>query len=103
MLAHEIRTPLNGILALSELIAAADLPRARTRNGRPSERRGRTSGALATLVVDGVRAEKRGLVLREERSACARCAGASARRWRRAPKPKGSPPMSSIADDLPEM
>ena len=26
MLAHEIRTPLNGILALSELIAAADLP-----------------------------------------------------------------------------
>ena len=25
-LAHEIRTPLNGILALSELIAAADLP-----------------------------------------------------------------------------
>jgi signal transduction histidine kinase len=26
MLAHEIRTPLNGILAMSELIAAADLP-----------------------------------------------------------------------------
>src|SRR5688500_14732504 len=25
-LAHEIRTPLNGILALSELLAAADLP-----------------------------------------------------------------------------
>ena len=28
MLAHEIRTPLNGILAMSELIAAADLPSA---------------------------------------------------------------------------
>jgi CheY-like chemotaxis protein len=66
MLAHEIRTPLNGILAMSELIAAADLP------ARERQWAGHVKGAaehlaaLATLVVDGVRAEKRGLVLREE-------------------------------------
>ena len=35
-LAHEIRTPLTGILALGELLAAADLPRARAAAGRAS-------------------------------------------------------------------
>ena len=66
ILAHEIRTPLNGILALSELIAAADLP------AREREWASLVKGAaehlaqLSTLVVDGVRAQARGLVLREE-------------------------------------
>jgi CheY-like chemotaxis protein len=65
-LAHEIRTPLNGILALSELIAAADLP-AREREWA-SQVKGAAEhlGHLTTLVVDGVRAKKRGLVLRPE-------------------------------------
>src|ERR1044071_9188004 len=66
ILAHEIRTPLNGILALSELIAAADLP------PREREWASLVKGAaehlsqLSTLVVDGVRAEARGLTLRAE-------------------------------------
>ena len=65
-LAHEIRTPLNGILALSELLAAAELPE------REREWAGLVKSAaehlanLATLVVDGVRAEARGLALRDE-------------------------------------
>jgi two-component system, sensor histidine kinase len=65
-LAHEIRTPLNGILALSELLAAADLPQ------REREWASLVKGAaehlaqLSTLVVDGVRAEARGLTLRAE-------------------------------------
>ena len=63
--AHEIRTPLNGILAFSELIAAADLP------VREREWASQIKGAaehlatLATLIVDGARAHKRGLTLRE--------------------------------------
>src|ERR1043166_4175853 len=66
MLAHEIRTPLNGILALSELIAAADLP-ARERQWAASVKGAAEHlAALATLVIDGVRAEKRGLILRAE-------------------------------------
>jgi len=65
-LAHEIRTPLNGILAMSELIAAADLP-AREREWAAQVRSAAEHLAhLSTLVVDGVRAEKRGLVLRGE-------------------------------------
>jgi CheY-like chemotaxis protein/nitrogen-specific signal transduction histidine kinase len=66
MLAHEIRTPLNGILALSELIAAAALPE------REREWAGLVKSAaehlanFTTLVVDGVRAEARGIALREE-------------------------------------
>jgi CheY-like chemotaxis protein/nitrogen-specific signal transduction histidine kinase len=65
-LAHEIRTPLNGILALSELIAAADLP-ARERGWAMSVRDAAEHLAqLSTLVVDGVRANARGLVLQSE-------------------------------------
>jgi CheY-like chemotaxis protein/nitrogen-specific signal transduction histidine kinase len=66
VLAHEIRTPLNGILALSDLISAADLP------PREREWASLVKGAaehlaqLSTLVVDGVRAQARGLVLRVE-------------------------------------
>lgn len=66
LLAHEIRTPLNGILALSDLISAADLP------PREREWASLVKGAaehlaqLSTLVVDGVRAQARGLVLRAE-------------------------------------
>jgi len=65
-LAHEIRTPLNGILAMSELIAAADLP-AREREWAAQVKSAAEHLAhLSTLVVDGVRAGKRGLALRTQ-------------------------------------
>jgi two-component system, sensor histidine kinase len=66
MLAHEIRTPLNSILAMSELIAAADLPERERQWAAHVKGAAEHLAALATLVVDGVRAKKRGLVLREE-------------------------------------
>jgi len=66
MLAHEIRTPLNGILALSELIAAADLPERERQWASLVKGASEHLAALATLVVDGARAGKRGLVLRAE-------------------------------------
>jgi len=66
LLAHEIRTPLNGILAMSELIAAADLPERERQWAGHVKGAAEHLAALATLVVDGVRAEKRGLTLREE-------------------------------------
>jgi two-component system, sensor histidine kinase len=66
MLAHEIRTPLNGILAMSELIAAADLPERERQWASQVKSASEHLAALATLVVDGVRANRRGLVLREE-------------------------------------
>jgi CheY-like chemotaxis protein len=65
MLAHEIRTPLNGILAMSELIATADLPERERQWAAHVKGAAEHLAALATLVVDGVRAGKRGLVLRD--------------------------------------
>src|SRR5436305_8238302 len=66
MLAHEIRTPLNGILAMSELLAAADLPERERQWAGHAKAAAEHLAALATLVVDGVRAERRRLTLREE-------------------------------------
>jgi CheY-like chemotaxis protein len=66
MLAHEIRTPLNGILAMSELIGAADLPERERQWANHVKGAAEHLAALATLVVDGVRAGKRGLVLPDE-------------------------------------
>lgn len=64
--AHDIRTPLTGIVALAELLAASDLG--------PRERawaKAVKSGAdhlalLSTLIVDAVKADAAGLVLRHE-------------------------------------
>jgi CheY-like chemotaxis protein/nitrogen-specific signal transduction histidine kinase len=63
--AHEIRTPLNGILALSELIAAADLPAREREWASQIKSAAEHLAAFATLIVDGARAHKRGLTLRE--------------------------------------
>ncbi|TMJ05587.1 MAG: response regulator [Alphaproteobacteria bacterium] len=102
MLAHEIRTPLNGILALSELIAAADLPERERRWADQVKGAAEHLAALATLVVDGVRADRRGLVLREEPfrpRALAEALGATLRARAEA---KGLATALGIADDLPE-
>src|SRR5438270_9369081 len=102
MLAHEIRTPLNGILALSELIAAADLPERERRWASSVKGAAEHLAALATLVVDGVRADKSGLVLREEPfrpRALAEAVGATLQARAEA---KGLAAEVNISDDLPE-
>jgi len=103
MLAHEIRTPLNGILAMSELIAAADLPERERQWAAHMKSAAEHLAALATLVVDGVRAEKRGLVLREEvfglRALAQELGAALAARA----EAKGLAADVSIADNMPEM
>jgi CheY-like chemotaxis protein/nitrogen-specific signal transduction histidine kinase len=103
MLAHEIRTPLNGILALSELIAAADLPERERQWASLVKGASEHLAALATLVVDGVRAGKRGLVLRDEPfrpRALAEAIGATLSARAEA---KGLAADVTIADDLPEL
>ena len=103
MLAHEIRTPLNGILALSELIAAADLPERERQWASSVKGAAEHLAALATLVVDGVRADKRGLVLREEPfrpRALAEAVGATLAARTEA---KGLAAHVGITDNLPEL
>jgi CheY-like chemotaxis protein/two-component sensor histidine kinase len=65
-LAHDIRTPLTGILALSQLLQASDLPK--RERGWAEAIRGAADhlARLTTIVVDAAKAEAAGLVLREE-------------------------------------
>jgi CheY-like chemotaxis protein/nitrogen-specific signal transduction histidine kinase len=65
-LAHDIRTPLNGILALSQLLQASDLPK-RERSWAEAIRDAADHMArLTTLVVDAAKADATRLVLRDE-------------------------------------
>src|SRR3954451_3222002 len=103
MLAHEIRTPLNGILALSELIAAADLPERERQWASLIKGASEHLAALATLVVDGVRAERRGLVLQPEPFRPRALAEAMAATLGARAAAKGLAVHVSIADDLPDL
>jgi CheY-like chemotaxis protein/nitrogen-specific signal transduction histidine kinase len=103
MLAHEIRTPLNGILAMSELIAAADLPERERQWASVVKGAAEHLAALATLVVDGVHAGKSGLALREEpfrpRALAEELGAALSART----EAKGLAADVTIADKLPEL
>ncbi len=103
MLAHEIRTPLNGILAMSELIAAADLPERERQWASQVKGASEHLAALATLVVDGVRASKRGLVLREEPFRLRALAEAVGATLAARAEAKGLAADIAIADNLPDL
>jgi two-component system, sensor histidine kinase len=101
-LAHEIRTPLNGILALSELIAAADLPERERQWATLVKDAAEHLANLSTLVVDGVRAEARGLVLRPETFRLRTVVEAVAATLKVRAETKGLAAEISLAKDLPE-
>lgn len=65
-IAHDIRTPLTGIVALAELLATSDLGQ-RERDWANAVKSGADHlAALATLIVDAVKADAARLVLRNE-------------------------------------
>ncbi|MEI9803630.1 MAG: ATP-binding protein [Pseudolabrys sp.] len=65
-IAHDLRTPLTGIVALAELLAASNLGQ-REREWANAIKSGADHLAgLTTLIVDAVRTEVAGLVLRNE-------------------------------------
>jgi CheY-like chemotaxis protein/nitrogen-specific signal transduction histidine kinase len=65
-LAHEIRTPLTGILALGELLATAGLPPREREWAMAIKSTGEHLTMLTSLIVDAVRADAKGLVLRRD-------------------------------------
>jgi CheY-like chemotaxis protein/nitrogen-specific signal transduction histidine kinase len=65
-LAHEIRTPLTGILALGELLATAGLPPREREWAMAIRSTGEHLTMLTSLIVDAVRADAKGLVLRRD-------------------------------------
>ena len=96
-LAHDIRTPLTGILALSELIAAADLPERERQWAGLRQGRGRASRAISRRSWSTACARKRaGLFCGAEPSRRALWPKRSAPRCRRAPRPMGSQPKFAI-------
>jgi CheY-like chemotaxis protein/nitrogen-specific signal transduction histidine kinase len=65
-IAHDIRTPLTGIVALAELLAASNLG-PRERGWANAVKSGADHlAALSSLIVDAVKADAAGLVLRAE-------------------------------------
>lgn len=65
-IAHDIRTPLTGIVALAELLAASELG-PRERGWANAVKSGAEHlAALSSLIVDAVKADATGLVLRHE-------------------------------------
>src|SRR5437588_1592277 len=63
-LAHEIRTPLTGILALGELLTTSDLGERERGWAAAIKSTAEHLAMLTSLIVDAVRAEAKGLVLR---------------------------------------
>jgi CheY-like chemotaxis protein/nitrogen-specific signal transduction histidine kinase len=64
--AHEVRTPLTGILALSELLAASDLPERERGWAAAVKSAAEHLAQLTTLVVGGTKAATRRPALRRE-------------------------------------
>jgi two-component system, sensor histidine kinase len=64
--AHEVRTPLTGILALSELLAASDLPERERGWAAAVKSAAEHLAQLTTLVVGGTKAATRGPALRRD-------------------------------------
>ena len=65
-LAHDIRTPLTGILALAELLAASDLPERERGWARAIGSAADHLAQQTSIVLDAVKADTAGLVLRRE-------------------------------------
>jgi CheY-like chemotaxis protein len=65
-IAHDIRTPLTGVVALAELLASSNLGQ-REREWANAIKSGADHlAALSTLIVDAVKADAAGIVLRNE-------------------------------------
>lgn len=65
-LAHDIRTPLTGILALSDLLIACDLPERERGWARAIRSAADHLAQQTSLVLDAVKADRGGLALRKD-------------------------------------
>lgn len=101
--AHEIRTALTGILALSELLATADLGAREREWAATLKSTGEHLADLTTLVVDAAKADARGLVLRNDLFRLPLFAEAVAAALSGRAAAKGLAARIEIAGDLPQL
>jgi CheY-like chemotaxis protein len=102
-IAHDIRTPLTGILALAELLATSNLGE-RERQWAVAVKSGAEHlAAITTLIVDAVKGDVTGLILRNEPFSPRRLVEAVGGALTARAETKGIGAEISIARDLPAM
>ncbi len=101
-IAHEIRTPLTGILALGELLATSGLGERERGWATAIKSTAEHLAMLTSLIVDAVRADVKGLVLRRELVRPRRLADAIAASLAARAEAKGLENAANISDALPE-
>jgi CheY-like chemotaxis protein/anti-sigma regulatory factor (Ser/Thr protein kinase) len=100
-LAHEIRTPLTGIVAMADLLYAADLPERERRWAAAIKSTADHLERLTMIVVDAAKADAAGLVLQQQPFSPRELAQAVAGSLAAVAEGKGLDVEVSIADDLP--
>lgn len=100
-LGHDIRTPLTGILALSELLVAADLPQRERRWADAIRSAAEHLSQSTSLVLDAVKAGAAGLVLRKDSFSPRQLADDVAASLLARAETSGLSAVISIADDVP--
>ena len=99
--AHDVRTPLTGILALSELLSVSELPERERGWAQTIKSTAEHLTLLTSLIVDAVRKEAKGLVLRQELMRPRQLADALGASLAARAEAKGLTAELAIADDLP--
>lgn len=102
-LAHEWRTPLTGILAFSDLLATADLPERERGWAIAVKGAAEHLAQLTTLVIDGVRADAKKLVARQDRFYPRALVDALAATLAARAQTKGLAAETSVIGDLPDV
>jgi len=100
-IAHDLRTPLTGILALAELLASSDLGERERQWASALKSGAEHLAALTTLIVDAVKADVTGLLLRRDPFSPRQLAEAVGRALTARAETKGLKAEVAIARDLP--
>ena len=101
--AHDLRTPLTGIVALAELLASSNLG-AREREWAEALKSGADHlSGLATLIIDAVKSDAKGLVLRNEPFSPRSLAESVGRALSARAGGKAIAAVIKIADDMPQL
>ena len=99
--AHEVRTPLNGILAFGELLAASQLPERERGWAAGIKSAAEHLAQLTGVIVDGVKADRRKLVLRSDPFCPRALVDAVVASLTARAQAKGLVVVASVDDDLP--
>src|SRR4051794_4480001 len=100
--AHDIRTPLTGILALGELLSTSELGERERGWAVAIKSTAEHLAMLTSLVIDAVRVEAKGIVLRPDLLHPRRLAETLAASLGTRAESKGLQSEAAIADDLPD-